>query len=71
MIELQGYYPEEELIALRQDNKISLYQFYYHHSPERRKELLDFSKEKSLDPTEEAAEAFELFLLQQENKDEV
>ena len=69
-MELHGYYPEEKLVDWIQEGDITCMQYEFHHSVERRREFVEFCKEKHLDLTEEAAKAFvEHRLTMEENGD--
>lgn len=57
-ITLDGYYKEETLIELFQEQKITRCQLIWHHSPERRQEFIDFCSERGLQQDEKAAELF-------------
>ena len=69
-INLNGYYKEDVLIELFEENKITRCQLICHHSPERRQEFIDFCYENGLQQDEEAAERFSFEVLAQQEESE-
>ena len=67
---LEGFYNEETLIELLQDNQISHLEFVLHHSPERKQLFENFCEERNLHADEEAALQFSQHLVElEENGD--
>ena len=57
-MDLKGYYSEETLIELFQQERITRLQFICHHSPEKRDDFISFCRENGLKEDEEAAERY-------------
>lgn len=54
-MEIKGYYPEEELVRLIQEKKITWAQYVEHHSDEMTKDFHHFCRNSSLDKTEDSS----------------
>lgn len=70
-MDLKGYYSEETLVELFQQERISRLQFVYHHSPERREDFINFCRERGLQENETAAELYTDAQLELENKGDI
>ena len=70
-MELQGYYPEETLIEWIQNEDITKTQFHLHHSLGRRREFVEFCEREHLEVSDDAAERFEEYLLNLEDREDV
>lgn len=57
-MDLKGYYSEETLIELFQQERITRLQFICHQSPEKREDFINFCRENGLNEGEEAAERY-------------
>ena len=58
IMDLKGYYSEETLIELFQQERITRLQFICLHSPEKRDDFISFCRENGLKEDEEAAERY-------------
>lgn len=65
-MELKGFYDEDTLIELLQEGKISILQFVWNQSAERRKDYLDFCSNKNLEKGEASARLFMQYVTEEE-----
>lgn len=66
-MELHGFYKEETLNELLQENKISRLEYIYHHSQEMKEDFEQFCKERELSQNNEAAQQFAEYRLDLED----
>ena len=69
MLELKGFYKEETLEELLFKGNITRLEFIYHHSQERINDYKTYCTNHKLAETEESAEAYTNFILEQEEKE--
>lgn len=57
-MELNGYYNEETLNKMLEEQEITHLEYIFHHSPEMKAEFEEFCKEKEYPQDEKAARAY-------------